>query len=74
MILSSGIGGKNIVKLVGIAIIAIGVMILGLIISGKDILTDERLGRFVGYLEPFENVDDDGFHLVQSLYAIGSGG
>lgn len=74
MILSSGIGGKNIVKLVGIAIIAIGVMILGLIVSGKDILTDERLGRFVGYLEPFENVEDDGFHLVQSLYAIGSGG
>ncbi|QPC46212.1 FtsW/RodA/SpoVE family cell cycle protein [Mangrovibacillus cuniculi] len=74
MILASGVGGKNIIKLVGVAVVGIGIMILGIIMSGKDILTDERVGRFIGYLEPFENVEDDGYHLVQSLYAIGSGG
>lgn len=33
-----------------------------------------RLKRFLSFLDPFENYLGDGFQIVQSLYAIGSGG
>lgn len=33
-----------------------------------------RLKRFLTFLDPFENYLGDGFQIVQSLYAIGSGG
>jgi cell division protein FtsW len=39
-----------------------------------DIITKERIGRINGFLKPFEYEQDDGYHLVNSYLAIGSGG
>ncbi len=33
-----------------------------------------RLARVTTFLDPFENIQEDGWQIVQSLYAIGSGG
>ncbi|MFW6388478.1 MAG: putative lipid II flippase FtsW [Desulfohalobiaceae bacterium] len=33
-----------------------------------------RLNRWLAFLHPFQNPDDVGYQLVQSLYALGSGG
>ena len=33
-----------------------------------------RMARFTTFLDPFSDVADEGFQIVQSLYAIGSGG
>ncbi|MDY3304746.1 MAG: putative lipid II flippase FtsW [Clostridia bacterium] len=35
---------------------------------------DYRLERVTTFLDPFKNTSDDGWQVVQSLYAIGSGG
>jgi cell division protein FtsW len=33
-----------------------------------------RMGRFISFLNPWEDIQDKGYHIVQSLYALGSGG
>lgn len=33
-----------------------------------------RFRRYLGYLDPFADASDTGYHLVQSFYAFGSGG
>lgn len=73
IIISSGMNFKNILKLVLLAL----VMSIPLILLLKDkIFSLERLERFQVLLNPFAEgvAEDGGYHLINSFYAIGSGG
>lgn len=67
VIFSSGIRLKHLLLLgsAGLTVIAIAI---------PQMITDERLARFTGAYQPFEAPDTDGYHLIQSYLAIGSGG
>ncbi|MDC3412793.1 putative lipid II flippase FtsW [Aquibacillus sp. 3ASR75-11] len=67
VIFSSGIRFKHLFIL-----IAIGVSFV--VIAIPNMVTDERIARFSGAYEPFEDPKDDGYHLIQSYVAIGTGG
>lgn len=49
---------------------------LGLVAAGAAALIYEpyRLERLMAFMDPFERADSSGYQVVQSLYAIGSGG
>ncbi|SFB18381.1 cell division-specific peptidoglycan biosynthesis regulator FtsW [Lentibacillus halodurans] len=67
VIFSSGVRFKHlfILVFVGLALVAFAI---------PSMITDERISRFAGAFQPFEDPDDDGYHLIQSYLAIGSGG
>ncbi|MBP1948766.1 putative lipid II flippase FtsW [Virgibacillus litoralis] len=67
VIFSSGIRFKHlsILVLVGLALVAFAI---------PNMVTDERIARFDGAYKPFEDPQDDGYHLIQSYLAIGVGG
>lgn len=70
IVCSSGMNFKNFLKLasIGIAVAAV------LFIFAKDkIFSDNKIGRFEGFLDPFGKLDE-GWQLVNSYLAIGSGG
>lgn len=74
IIICSGMGLKNILRLVLIGIIA-AVVCSPIILAKKDVLfTEKRLGRIYSYLDPFKYEMDEGHQLVNSYLAIGSGG
>ena len=54
-----------------IATVAAGMVLLGI---GAVILAPWRVQRLMAFLDPFEHSEDAGYQVVQSLYAIGSGG
>jgi cell division protein FtsW len=58
-------------RLVHIASVA-GVMVL--IAIGAVLFAPWRMERLMAFLDPFKYADDEGYQVVQSLYAIGSGG
>lgn len=57
--------------LAGFGAAIIGILLL---IKGDDILTQNRLGRFKAFLNPFEYSDGSGIQVVNGYIAIGSGG
>ncbi|WP_010530413.1 putative lipid II flippase FtsW [Lentibacillus jeotgali] len=67
VIFSSGIRFKHlfILAFVGLALVAFAI---------PSMVTDERISRFAGAYQPFEDPGDDGYHLIQSYLAIGDGG
>ncbi|MCP3026247.1 putative lipid II flippase FtsW [Halobacillus sp. A5] len=67
VIMSSGIRWKHILIL---ASVTGGVLLL----AATQMITDERIQRFTGAYEPFNTPDSDGYQLVQSYVAIGTGG
>ena len=67
IIMSSGIQWKHIFLLVVVTFAVIG-------FGATQMVTDERLERFSGAYQPFESPDEDGYHLIQSYVAIGTGG
>ncbi|MCP3031065.1 putative lipid II flippase FtsW [Halobacillus sp. A1] len=67
LIMSSGIRWKHI-------LILSSVTGLVLILAATQMITDERVERFTGAYEPFSTPDADGYHLIQSYVAIGTGG
>lgn len=73
IIISSGMNFKSILKL-GLLGIVMGIPII-LFLSDK-IFSKERLERFSVLLNPFAEgvAEDGGYHLINSFYAIGSGG
>ncbi|MDQ0215198.1 cell division protein FtsW [Oikeobacillus pervagus] len=74
IIISSGMRFKSIWKLV---VLGLGTVILlsPLFYFKKDsIFTDVKMGRIYGFLDPFKHASEDGYHLVNSYLAIGSGG
>ncbi|WP_173916595.1 putative lipid II flippase FtsW [Halobacillus sp. Marseille-Q1614] len=67
VIICSGIKWKHILVLTSITI---GLIVL----AGTQLATDERISRFTGAFQPFATPDGDGYQLVQSYVAIGTGG
>ncbi len=58
-------------KILHIASVA-AVMVVGAL--GAVLLAPWRVERLMAFLDPFAHADDAGYQVVQSLYAIGSGG
>lgn len=74
IILCSGMRIKTIMKLMLIGLIVILALTPFVISKFDSIVTEGNMKRIVGYLEPFENFQDEGYHLVNSYLAIGAGG
>ncbi|MFC0274688.1 FtsW/RodA/SpoVE family cell cycle protein [Metabacillus herbersteinensis] len=74
MILCSGMGIKNIFKFLALGLAGLIVISPILLLNADDIFSKERISRFIGFADPFKYVKDEGYHLVNSFYAIGSGG
>lgn len=70
IVITSGINFRNLLKLISIGLLFAGTLFIAL----KDrIFSENKLGRIDGFLDPFGNVDE-GWQLVNSYLAIGSGG
>lgn len=74
IVISSGMSFKSIMKFIGI------LALLGLLaspfiyINRDDIFSDNRLGRIDSFINPFEYEEDEGYQIVNSYIAIGTGG
>ncbi len=74
IIISSGMSLKSLLKLFS-RLLIIGVILLVIALLFKDtIFTEQRMGRIDSFLEPFAYEEDQGYQLVNSYLAIGSGG
>lgn len=62
------IGGMRL-KVFGIMIVPAILLVVALIL-----IEPYRLSRIIAFINPWENPLDEGYQLIQSLYAIGSGG
>lgn len=58
-------------KIIHIASVAAVMVIAG---AGAILFAPWRVERLMAFLDPFKHSDDAGYQVVQSLYAIGSGG
>lgn len=58
-------------KLQTFCLLGIPILILGIVLV---IVEPYRLSRIVAFINPWENPLQEGYQLIQSLYAIGSGG
>ncbi|WP_208589376.1 FtsW/RodA/SpoVE family cell cycle protein [Gracilibacillus suaedae] len=67
VIFSSGIKFKHLSLLV-----LTGLIVLSAV--GLHMVSDERISRFTGAYQPFEDIAGDGYQLIQSYIAIGTGG
>nr|WP_239256444.1 putative lipid II flippase FtsW [Listeria ilorinensis] len=78
IIICSGMRLRTILKLIGLGLLLIGIFAIILMILPEDIrskiITDNRMGRLMSFTNPFEYADTVGHQLVNSYYAIGSGG
>ncbi|WP_019242446.1 MULTISPECIES: FtsW/RodA/SpoVE family cell cycle protein [Bacillus] len=74
IIISSGMSFKSIMKLVSILLV-IALIVTPILLFKKDkIFTDQRMGRIYSYIDPFKYEEKEGYQLVNSYIAIGSGG
>lgn len=76
IVFCSGISMKSMLRLGIIGLVGILIMLLVLSVTGHlgDVFSPVRLGRFVGFMHPFEQQQGDGYQLVNSYLAIASGG
>jgi cell division protein FtsW len=60
----------------GARMLHVGVVAAGMAVVGAGMVYSSpwRLNRMMAFLDPFKHSDDAGYQVVQSLYAIGSGG
>ncbi len=58
-------------KLLHIAAVGASMLVIGM---AALLLAPWRVQRVMAFLDPFKHADDAGYQVVQSLYAIGSGG
>lgn len=65
MLFVSGVRGWHLASLGGVAVAAV----VGLIVAAPY-----RLSRFLAFLHPQSDPQGTGYHIIQSLYALGSGG
>ncbi|MFD2213000.1 FtsW/RodA/SpoVE family cell cycle protein [Metabacillus endolithicus] len=72
MIVCSGMAIKSMLKLISLFGLFCLLMLPYIILKG--FFSDEQMSRFTGVLDPFGNEGGAGYQLVNSLYAIGSGG
>ncbi|PLR79208.1 cell division protein FtsW [Bacillus sp. V3-13] len=71
IIISSGMSLKNLLKLAGIGLM----VILPIFIALQDkIFTENRLGRFKAFMDPFAVEQTSGYQITNAYIAIGSGG
>jgi len=62
------VGGSKVSHFVSIGLVVLPVFVVGIFVSNY------RLDRIVGFLDPWADVKGTGWQVIQSLYAIGSGG
>ncbi|WP_191565720.1 FtsW/RodA/SpoVE family cell cycle protein [Metabacillus idriensis] len=74
MVICSGLGMKNIFKLIILGAACLVAISPLLLLKWDKIFTTERISRFAGFMDPFADAGDSGFHLINSYYAIASGG
>ncbi|MGX4607813.1 FtsW/RodA/SpoVE family cell cycle protein [Priestia sp. JNUCC 25] len=76
IVLCSGISKKSMFKIALLGVVGVLVMLLVLLVTGHiaTVFSPVRLARFTGFLHPFENQQGDGYQLVNSYLAIGTGG
>ncbi|MGG4265945.1 FtsW/RodA/SpoVE family cell cycle protein [Peribacillus simplex] len=76
MIISSGMSFINIFKLSFITLVFVAIFTIGVLVTGKfsSIFSENKVSRLVGFADPFGTAAYDGYQLVNSLFAIGSGG
>jgi cell division protein FtsW len=74
VIICSGMNLKNLFKLALLGIVGFAVVLPIIMFNYNSIVTEERVGRFSGFIDPFEHEDDHGYQLVNSYIALGSGG
>ncbi|MCM3544531.1 putative lipid II flippase FtsW [Priestia megaterium] len=76
IVLCSGISRKSMLKIVLLGVVGIFVMLIVLLVTGQmaTVFSPVRLARFTGFLHPFANQQGDGYQLVNSYLAIGTGG
>lgn len=65
MLFAAGAKGKHLLSLGGAGLVAVGVAIAA---------APYRMSRFLAFLDPGKDPTGTGYHIIQSLYAIGSGG
>lgn len=71
IIFSSGMKFKIIIKFLGVGIFTITLLLVFM----KDLfISEEQMSRFTSRGDPFAEMQDSGYHLVNSYIAIGSGG
>ncbi len=58
-------------RLVHIGSVAAGLVAIGV---GAILFAPWRIARLMAFIDPYKYADDEGYQVVQSLYAIGSGG
>lgn len=58
-------------RLVHIGVVGAGLVLVGVV---SIFAAPWRVARVMAFLDPFKYSDDEGYQVVQSLYAIGSGG
>jgi cell division protein FtsW len=60
----------------GARLVHLGVVAAVMFVTGvlAIFLAPWRVARFMAFLDPYKFADDEGYQVVQSLYAIGSGG
>lgn len=60
----------------GARVLHIGIVAAAMVFAGLTalIVTPWRVARLMAFLDPYKYSDDAGYQVVQSLYAIGSGG
>ncbi len=58
-------------KLMHIATVAAGMVVIGI---GAILFAPWRVARIMAFIDPYKYASDESYQIVQSLYAIGSGG
>lgn len=65
MLFSAGAKGKHLFYLALAGVAAVGMAI---------VLEPYRMSRFLAFLDPWKDPSGTGYHIIQALYALGSGG
>jgi len=73
VILSSGMNWRKISLLLAILMVCIMTFATLAIKYPDTIFSEGKTKRFIGFLQPFETEQQEGYHVVGSLIAIGSG-
>jgi len=76
IVLCSGISIKSMLKIAILGVVGILLMLVILLVTGHidTVFSPVRIARLTGYLHPFADQKGDGYQLVNSYLAIGTGG